>query len=214
MPSWSDVLSVINLAAVLAVGVYLTSFKKYWEKYWEKRAEVQATKDDFNEVLRQAKEIAEAVKRLENAYYTVGQSDLEFRKLQLSELYGPLYSYTKLQEKLVQIWKTGKLNEIDTGIRAFLKQQNERITDILATKLHLVEGAEVPSCFAALVTSVTVWNLYTSRPDQHWIPADVAALPGVQYPEEFNQYIYQTTEGLKKKLHELHQKYGIEPTQD
>jgi hypothetical protein len=40
MPSWSDVLSIINLAAVLAVGIYLTSFKKYWEK----RAEVQAPK--------------------------------------------------------------------------------------------------------------------------------------------------------------------------
>lgn len=114
------------------------------KKYWERRAEVQATKDDFNEVLRQAKEIAEAVKRLENAYYTVGQSDLEFRKLQLSELYGPLYSYTKLQEKLVQIWRIGKLSEIDAGIRAFLKQQNERIVDILATKFHLVEGDEVP----------------------------------------------------------------------
>jgi hypothetical protein len=210
MPSWSDVLSIINLAAVLAVGIYLTSFKKYWEK----RAEVQATKDDFNEVLRQAKEIAKAVKSLESAYYTVGQSDLEFRNLQLSELYGPLYSYTKLQEKLVRIWMTGRLSEIDAGIRAFLKQQNERIVDILATKFHLIEGDEVPSCFEALVTSVTIWNLYTSRSEQHWIPADVAALPEVRYPEEFNQYVYQTTEGLKKKLHELHQKYGVVLPQD
>jgi hypothetical protein len=140
---------------------------------------------------------------------TVGTSALEFRKLQLSEFYGPIYAYAKLNEQLYDIWMAGKLQDINLEIIAQFRRQNERIVEILATKLHLVEGDQLPPSFTHFTTSVTLWNLYTARRDQPWLPEQVAALPQAKFPKEFQEYIYATTEKLKKTLNDLHKKYGI-----
>lgn len=94
---------------------------------------------------------------------TVGTSALEFRKLQLSEFYGPIYAYAKLNEQLYDIWMDGKLQDINQGIIDQFRRQNDRVVEILATKLHLVEGDKPPPAFTDFMTSVTLWNLYTAR---------------------------------------------------
>ena len=99
--------------------------------------------------------------------------------------------------------------DINLEIIAQFRKQNERVVEILATKLHLVEDGQPPPAFTHFMTSVTLWNLYTARPDQPWLPEHVAALPQAKYPKEFDEYIYATTEKLKKTLDDLHKKYGI-----
>lgn len=68
MPAWSDVLSIVNLFFFVALGISLPVFRKYWEKYWEKMAELDATKQKFDEILHHAKETAKAVKEVEVLY--------------------------------------------------------------------------------------------------------------------------------------------------
>jgi hypothetical protein len=80
---------------------------------------------------------------------------------------------------------------------------------ILVTKLHLVEGAKVPQHFVHWATSVTLWNIYTAREDQPWVPDEVAALPLMKYPDEFDEHICKTTEQLKQRLNELYERYVI-----
>lgn len=140
---------------------------------------------------------------------TVGTSALEYRKLQLAEFYGPIYSYLKLNTQLYDIWMSGKLQDINLEIIALFRRQNEEIMNILATKLHLVEGGKPPPAFTHFMTCVTLWNIYTARRDQPWVPESVAALPQSKFPEEFQEYIYTTTEMLKEKLDDLHKKYKI-----
>jgi|ERR1039458_3044108 hypothetical protein len=139
----------------------------------------------------------------------VGTSELEFRKQQLSELYGPIYAYGKLNSRLYSIWMSGKLQDINVEIIALFRRQNERIMEILSTKMHLLDGDALPQGFTHFMTSVTLWNIYTARHDQPWVPKEVADLPDAKYPEEFEQYIFDTTQRLKRRVDELHKKYGI-----
>jgi len=139
----------------------------------------------------------------------VGTSALEFRKQQLAEFYGPIYAYCKLYDQVVDLWTARKLPDIDLGVIDLFKRQHEKIIEILTTKLHLVEGGSPPPEFTQFMTAVTLWNLYTARPGQHWVPAEVEALPQAKFPREFDEYIFRTTEKLKKDLDDLHKRYGI-----
>ena len=144
-----------------------------------------------------------------HARNTVGSSSLEYRKQQLSEFYGPIYAYLRLNEQLYDIWMSGKLQDVNVEIIDLFRSQNQRIMEILATKLYLVEGDQLPPSFIRFMTAETLWNLYTARRDQPWVPEMVAALPQAKYPEEFDLYIRKTTEQLKKKIDKLHKRYGI-----
>jgi hypothetical protein len=139
---------------------------------------------------------------------TVGRSDLEFRKLQLSEFYGPMYAYAILGQEVFDLWMSGKLSDINSEIIALFRKHNEEMIKILTTKLYLVEG-ELPPEVTRFVTVVTLWNIYTARPDQPWFPEHIKALPEAQYPVEFDEYIYKTTKKLKQTIDSLHKKYGI-----
>jgi hypothetical protein len=68
MPAWSDILSMVNLVFFVAVGLSLPFLRKYWEKYWEKMADLEATKEKFDEILHQVTETAKAVKKVEIHY--------------------------------------------------------------------------------------------------------------------------------------------------
>jgi hypothetical protein len=138
---------------------------------------------------------------------TAGAPDLEFRKQQLCELYGPVYAYLKLNQKLHEFWMGGKLKDIDREIIAQFRKQNEQIVEILSTKLHLLEGDTLPAGFTQFITAVTLWNMCTGSREQ--LPEQVAALPEAQYPKEFEQYIFETTEHLKQTVDKLYRKCGI-----
>ena len=183
----------------------------YLGAYAKKKGANLATKEDFNELLaqvRQTTEATETIKARISQDAAVAQSDLEFCKQQLSEFYGPLYAYTKLNAEIYDIWMDHKLEDINVELIALFRKQNEEAVQILSTKLHLVEGDKTPPEFARFMSSVTLWNLYTARPN-HEVPDHVVALPQAKYPVEFDHYIFETTERLKNKLDSLHRKYGI-----
>ena len=43
---------------------------------------------------------------------------------------------------------------------------------------------------------------YAAREQEPWVPGNIAALPQLQYPHEFDKYISDTTEKLKRRLTE------------
>jgi hypothetical protein len=102
-----------------------------------------------------------------------------------------------------------KLQEINLDIVELFRRQNEAIVDILTTRAHLIDDAEIPKVFTKYMTSVTIWNFYTARPEQPWIEPHVAALPEVKWPQDFDTYIGSKTQELKRRLDELHRKYTI-----
>jgi hypothetical protein len=83
-------------------------------------------------------------------------------------------------------------------------------SNIIATKAHLIDGDQIPEVFTRFMTSTTIWNWYTARPDQPWLDQDVASLQESKWPKDFETYIFSTTEELKTKLNKLYQKYIVE----
>jgi hypothetical protein len=139
----------------------------------------------------------------------LGQSDLDFRKQQLAEFYGPIYAYMKLGEGLYGLFLEGQLQDINTEVIALFRRQNEEIVRLIATKSHLIDGNSIPTAFMRFTTSVTLWDLYTARPDQPWFPEHIKQLPLAQWPEEFQSHVYAKTEELKAIVAGLYKKYGI-----
>jgi hypothetical protein len=90
MPSWSDVLSIVNLFFFVAVGISLPLLRKYLETYFVKRAELKATKDKFDEILRQATETATTVKKVETHFAQErAYLDEKGRQDAIKEKFGP-----------------------------------------------------------------------------------------------------------------------------
>jgi hypothetical protein len=133
--------------------------------------------------------------------------DLEYRKRQLEEFYGPIYASLKLSSEIYPLWMQGSISEINQDIITLFKNENDQITTILKTKAHLIDGAEYPPEFIKFMTSATIWGLYCTKPDQPYLPEHVAKLEQVQWPQEFEQHIFSKTEALKKNLDTLLIKY-------
>lgn len=91
----------------------------------------------------------------------VGTSELEYRKQQLAELYGPVYAYVRLNSRLFESWMNGSLKEINLQILELFRRQNEEIINILSTKVHLLEGSSLPAGYIQFMSAVTIWNIYT-----------------------------------------------------
>jgi hypothetical protein len=68
------------------------------------------------------------------------EADLEYRKRQIEEFYGPIYAALKLSSEIYPLWIQGKLEEVNQDTIALFKQQNDDITTILKTKAHLMDG--------------------------------------------------------------------------
>lgn len=135
------------------------------------------------------------------------EADLEFRKRQLEEFYGPIYASLKLSSEIYPLWNQQAFQEVNHEIIDLFKRQNDEITTILKNKAHLMDGAEFPPEFTKFMTSATIWGMYCTHPERPYLPEHVAKLEQVQWPQEFEHHIYQKTEELKKTLDLLLIKY-------
>lgn len=90
----------------------------------------------------------------------LGESELQYRKQQLAELYGPIYALLKTSEDVYRLWIAKSLGEINDQILHLMKEQNEMIMDILVHKAHLIDGDNMPVEFQKFMTSATIWNLH------------------------------------------------------
>ncbi len=135
------------------------------------------------------------------------ETELEFRKRQLEEFYGPIYASLHLLARIYPLWLDGRFKEVNGDIIALFHKHNNQVVEILKTKAHLIDGAEFPPAFTRYMTSVTIWGMYCTRSDEPWIPPHVAELEDVRWPKEFEEHIYSKTEELKRKLDGLLRKY-------
>lgn len=131
------------------------------------------------------------------------ETDLAFRLRQMEEFYGPIYSSLKLNSQIYPLWREQKLQEVNRDIINLFKQHNDEIITILKTKAHLMDGDQFPPEYIKFMTSTTIWGLYCQRSEQPYLPENIARLEQVQWPEEFEKYIFQKTEKLKKELDNL-----------
>jgi len=135
------------------------------------------------------------------------EADLEFRKRQLEEFYGPIYASLKLSSEIYPLWIQGTFKEINQDIIALFKRQNDEITTILKTKAHLMDGADFPPEFIKFMTSASIWGMYCTRHDHPYIPEQIASIEQVKWPKEFENHIFAKTEELKRTLDILLMKY-------
>ena len=112
-----------------------------------------------------------------------------------------------LNSLLYPLWIGGKLADVNRDVIELFKQQNDETVHLLKTKAHLIEGAQFPPEFTEYMTSVTIWGMYCTRADAPHVPEEVAQLKQVQWPAEFEEYVYGTTERLKAELDRLQLKY-------
>jgi hypothetical protein len=134
-------------------------------------------------------------------------ADLEFRKRQVEEFYGPIYASLKLSSEIYPLWLNQSFKEVNHDVIALFKQQNDEIITILKTKAHLMDGAEFPPEFIKFMTSATIWGMYCKRVDQPYLPEHVANIEEVKWPVEFENHIFRKTEELKRTLDALLIKY-------
>lgn len=131
------------------------------------------------------------------------ETDLEFRKRQLEEFYGPIYASLKLSSQIYPLWKDGKFEEVNQDIIDLFKAQNDEITEILKNKVHLMDGADFPPEFIQFMTSATIWGLYCTRRDHPYLPEHLQDFDTLKWPEEFENHIFTKTEELKRALDAL-----------
>jgi hypothetical protein len=137
----------------------------------------------------------------------VGSAEIEYRQQQLSELYGPLYAYLQGGEPIYKLWMAGKLHHVNDTLKKTFREQNEAMIAIIRTKSHLIDEPTFPREMASFITSISIWNAYTSQQDG--LPPEVAALDAAKFPEPFVEYIYAKTRQLKADLEELYKKYEV-----
>jgi hypothetical protein len=134
-------------------------------------------------------------------------TELEFRKRQIEEFYGPIYASLKLNSTIYPLWINQKFSDVNMEIIGLFKKQNDEIVTILKTKAHLIDGAKYPTEFTRFMTSAAIWGMYSSRPEKPWVPQEVANIPDVKWPHGFVEHIYSKTEELKQRLDTLLKKY-------
>jgi hypothetical protein len=184
----------------------------YLGSYLKRKGENLATKEDFDELLRQLKLTTEATEQIKaqwSAQKHVGESELDYRKAQLSQFYGPIYANLKTSKELYDVWVGGTLRQINKEMIDFFRKQNEEIIRIITTQAHLIDDDNIPELFTHFMTAATIWDFFTARSDKPWVDPDVAALPQAKWPSEFPEYIFSKTQELKKRLDELHKRYSI-----
>jgi len=137
----------------------------------------------------------------------IGRTQIEHRRTQLAEFYGPLYAYLKSSETIFNFWIHGKLSGINENIKARFREANEEMVHLIRTKIHLIDEPEFPPEMMNFVSSIAIWNMYTSKQDG--LPEEIAHLPGVEFPKEFRDYIFNNTERLKRTLDQLYEKYAV-----
>jgi len=140
------------------------------------------------------------------------QNAIAYRKAQLEELYGPIYSMLKTNEQIYAIWKRGDIKEINFDVKKNFESNNNEIRRILQQKAHLIDGNEIPQLFIDFMTSAMIWNWYCAKGDDAKLPDAVKALPETSdiIMDKFRVHIFEKTKILKLKLDELYKKNRIE----
>jgi hypothetical protein len=131
------------------------------------------------------------------------ETDLTFRLRQMEEFYGPIYASLKLNSQIYPLWRDQYLQEVNRDIINLFKQHNDEIITILKTKAHLIDGDQFPPEYIKFMTSATIWGIYCQRPEQPYLPENIANIKQIKWPEEFENYIFEKTEKLKKELNIL-----------
>jgi hypothetical protein len=106
----------------------------------------------------------------------LAETELDFRQRQLEEFYVPIYASLKLSARIYPLWMEGRFKKVNREIIQMFKKENDEVIQILKTKAHLVDGAEFPPAFSLYMTAASIWGMYCSRPDEPWLPPEVAAL--------------------------------------
>jgi hypothetical protein len=136
------------------------------------------------------------------------QSQIAFKERQVSELYGPIYAMLKRGRTLVRLWREGKLAEVEASFWSLAFSTNETIETLILDKSHLIEGDHIPDSFIQFLTHVPIWHWFGET--AHHVPTlSPEEFPEAYYSEQFERDIYQTTERLKRELHELYRRFGL-----
>src|SRR5574340_31696 len=167
---FSDLRAAQGWSIAAAVFAIIACALVAWlSAYTKRKGELFATKEDFAELVQQTAKttaITEQIRSEISQGAVVGRSELEYRKAQLAEFYGPIYARLKISRDLYGLWMGGKLAGINRDIIALFRRQNEAITEIITTKAHLINGPEIPEVFTRFMTAVSIWNHFTARADR------------------------------------------------
>jgi len=171
------------------------------------RAQREIAHRDFERVLGETRATTDAVKRIEQQFTQgniVFAAEIAYRQRQLAEFYGPIYASLKLSELFWPLLMDGKIQSIRDPLMDRIRTENDMMLKLLQTKFDLVEGESIPECFATFATAILFFNLGTKIGLNNMSPLDVHALKESEYPRKFYEYIYETTEKLKRRLEELY----------
>jgi hypothetical protein len=143
-------------------------------------------------------------------------AELSYVERQLAELYGPLLFLTlegeaalrDLLQTLGRPWvfdfKGIPDDELNTWLfwveHEFLPR-NEAIQQLLASKSHLIQDADMPESFRAFVSYYNSWRVSHLRWQKEKVPYAWHAKEN--YPQEFSDDILQTFGSLKRRHSEL-----------
>lgn len=202
-----------------ALTVTMSALGAFFGSYLRRRGDQIATRDEFRHTLGQIKETTKALEAIKSDFAAgtwVSQSEINYRKQQLAEFYGPIYSHLKVSNGIYELWKAGKLTIIDSAVIDMFRKQNVFISDLIVNKAHLIEGCSIPICFQKFMTSAYLFNFSTLDGGTRKVPHEIAVLEDSKWPDDFENYIYSTTERLKINLDKIYDenalRYGNEGT--
>jgi hypothetical protein len=206
--AWADYWPILSPILGALGGATVLIFSK---SYFGERAKNLATKHDFAQLQQQLRENTEITKEVEQAHAradVLWRSELDYRERQLSELYGPAYGYVKTSQEIYDLWMEKKTPEINLKVKQLLTKQNEFMRDLLISKAHLMEGAQMPESISRYATSTLIFDFYASSTEEGYVPEPLRSDPRTKYPEDFDKHIIETTERLKERIDQLHAKYS------
>lgn len=143
-------------------------------------------------------------------------SQLEFTRQQLEELYGPLaflvledeQSFRDLLEVLGRnhVFFDDAIPPEDLKTWLFWVEndffpRHQKITELLSSKTHLIEGEKVPESFLVYLNHTHSWKLHHERWQKQGIPYSWHSK--VNAPSEFPKVVLSTFEVLKKRFARL-----------
>jgi hypothetical protein len=200
-----------KLVVAAVSGFLLATVASFSRGYFGGRGKTLATKHDIKDLQKQLEENTNITKRVERSYSredVLWRSELDYRERQLSELYGPAYAIVKTESDIYNLWINGQMKEVNLQVKQYFHEHNNKITGLIISKAHLIEGATMPDCFVRFITDPVVFGLYAVPRNDGQVPDELAKHPRVQYPLDFNEHIIKTTEQLKSRIEFLHNKYA------
>ncbi len=135
--------------------------------------------------------------------------DLEYKKSQIQNLYGPLYGILKTNRKIYNLWMEGKLREVNLKVKNLFQENNKWANEIIIKNAHLVEETPMPECFVKYATSSLVWSMYCADSESGELPDYLKNHPDIKWCQEFEDHIFNTYERLAKELAILFEQYEV-----